>query len=114
MREDAGQRAIEFRKDLSAAGDIGAGWFGTGVTGLLAAKTDTERAGIVRSLPSQSSLPARTGGSPMTSPSGCPRRRRESRHPAAFLTEPCTSPSRPASCGLALRQSVAPPDRTAR
>src|ERR1700722_12354788 len=51
MREDAQQRATEFLKELYATGDIDATGFDTGVTGLLAAKTEAELAEVVRSLP---------------------------------------------------------------
>lgn len=51
MREDPQQRATEFLKELYAAGDIDADRFDTSVAGLLAAKTDTELAEVVRSLP---------------------------------------------------------------
>ena len=48
MREDAQQRATEFLKELYATGDIDASGFDTGVTGLLAAKTEAELAEVVR------------------------------------------------------------------
>ena len=51
MREDAQQRAAEFLKELYAAGDIDEARLDTGITGLLAAKTEAELAEVVRSLP---------------------------------------------------------------
>jgi Cell wall-active antibiotics response 4TMS YvqF/Domain of unknown function (DUF1707) len=51
MQEDARTRATEFLKDLYAAGDIDADRFDAGVAGLLAATSDAELAGVVRSLP---------------------------------------------------------------
>jgi hypothetical protein len=50
MREDAQQRAIEFVKELYAAGKIDADRLDTGVTGVLAARSEAEVAEVVRSL----------------------------------------------------------------
>lgn len=52
MREDARHRATEFVKDLYAAGQIDADRLDTEVAGLLAAQTEGQLAGLVRSLPS--------------------------------------------------------------
>jgi hypothetical protein len=51
MREDARQRATEFVKELYATGEIDADRFGTGVAGVLAARSEAELAEVVRSLP---------------------------------------------------------------
>jgi hypothetical protein len=51
MREDAQRQATQFLKELYAVGDIDAGRFDTGITGILAAKTEAELAEVVRSLP---------------------------------------------------------------
>jgi hypothetical protein len=51
MREDAQHRAAELIKELYAAGDIDASRLDSGLTGLLAAKTEAELAEVVRSLP---------------------------------------------------------------
>jgi hypothetical protein len=51
MREDARQRAVEFLKELYAAGDIDAGRLDTGVAGLLNAETEAELAEVVQSFP---------------------------------------------------------------
>jgi hypothetical protein len=56
MREDARQRAAEFVKELYAAGEIDAGQLDTGVAGVLAAKSETEVAEVVRSLPAPVAL----------------------------------------------------------
>jgi hypothetical protein len=48
VREDARQRATEFVKELYAAGEIDADRLGTGVAGVLAARSEAE---VVRSLP---------------------------------------------------------------
>lgn len=57
MRDsDAQHRAVEFVKELYAAGDIDAGQLDTGVAGVLAARTEAELAGIVRSLPAPVAL----------------------------------------------------------
>jgi hypothetical protein len=62
--EEARNRATEFLKELYAAGDIDAGRFDAGVAGLLAATSDAELAGVVRSLPAPWPSRARTGGWP--------------------------------------------------
>ena len=49
--DDAQDRATEFLKELYAAGSIDAGQLETGVAGVLAARTEAELAGVVRSLP---------------------------------------------------------------
>jgi hypothetical protein len=49
--EDAQQRATEFLKGLYAAGDIDESGFDTGISELLAARTEAEVAEVVRSLP---------------------------------------------------------------
>jgi hypothetical protein len=56
MQEDARTRATEFLKDLYAAGDIDADRFDAGVAGLLAATSEAEVAGVVRSLPPRIAL----------------------------------------------------------
>jgi Cell wall-active antibiotics response 4TMS YvqF len=57
MREnDAQHRATEFVKDLYAAGTIDAAQLDTGVAGLLAARTETELAAVMRSLPAPVAL----------------------------------------------------------
>ena len=57
MREDdARQRATEFVKELYAAGSIDAAQLDTGVARLLAARTDTEVAAVMRSLPAPVAL----------------------------------------------------------
>jgi Domain of unknown function (DUF1707) len=56
MRDDARQRATDFVKELYAAGDIDAEWFDAGVTGVLAATTESEVAEVVRSLPTPVAL----------------------------------------------------------
>ena len=56
MREDARQRATEFVKELYAAGEIDADQLDTGVAGVLAAKSETELAEVVRSLPAPVAL----------------------------------------------------------
>lgn len=57
MREDdARHRATEFVKELYAAGSIDADQLDTGVAGLLAARTDTEVAAVMRSLPAPVAL----------------------------------------------------------
>ena len=48
---DAQRRATEFVKDLYAAGDIDAAQLDTSVAGVLAARTEAELAGVMRSLP---------------------------------------------------------------
>lgn len=52
MHEDARQRATEYVKDLYAAGEIDAGRLDSGVAGLLGAKTESDLAVVIRSLPS--------------------------------------------------------------
>ena len=42
MREDARQRATEFVKELYAAGEIDTDRLGTGVAGVLAARSEAE------------------------------------------------------------------------
>ena len=49
--DDAQQRATEFLKELYAAGSIDASQLDSGVAGVLAARTEAELAGVVRSLP---------------------------------------------------------------
>ena len=49
--DDAQRRATGFLKELYAAGSIDAGQLDTGVAGVLAATTEAELAGVVRSLP---------------------------------------------------------------
>lgn len=57
MREtDAQHRATEFVKELYAAGSIDADQLDTGIAGLLSARTDTEVAVVVRSLPAPVAL----------------------------------------------------------
>ena len=56
MREDDRQRATEFVKELYAAGEIDADRFGTGVAGVLAARSEAELAEVVRSLPAPVAL----------------------------------------------------------
>ena len=57
MDEDHAQRrAIELVKELYAAGDIDAAQFDAGVAGVLAARTEAELAGVVRSLPAPVAL----------------------------------------------------------
>ena len=57
MREDDAQRrATEFVKDLYAAGDIDAAQLDAGVAGVLAARSEAEIAGVVRSLPAPVAL----------------------------------------------------------
>ena len=51
MREDARQRATEFVKELYAAGAIDADRLDTSVDEVLAARSETELAGVIRSLP---------------------------------------------------------------
>ena len=77
MREDAQHRATEFLKELYAAGDIDADRFDTGVTGLLAAKTEAELAEVVRSLPGPVTLtsPDRRLAEPLEIHSGLGRLR---------------------------------------
>ena len=77
MREDAQQRATEFLKELYATGDIDASGFDTGVTGLLAAKTEAELAEVVRSLPGPVALtsPDRRLAKPLEIHSGLGRLR---------------------------------------
>lgn len=77
MHEDAQQRATEFLKELYAAGDIDASRFDTGITGLLAAKTEAELAEVVRSLPPPVSLtsPDRRLAKPLEIHSGLGRLR---------------------------------------
>jgi hypothetical protein len=77
MREDDQQRATEFLKELYAAGDIDASRFETSVAGLLAARTDTELAEVVRSLPQPVTLtsPGRRLDRPLEIHSGLGRLR---------------------------------------
>ena len=77
MREDAQQRATEYLKELYATGDIDASGFDTGVTGLLAAKTEAELAEVVRSLPGPVALtsPDRRLAKPLEIHSGLGRLR---------------------------------------
>src|SRR3984885_1670242 len=56
MREDARQRATEFVKELYAAGAIDADRLDTSVDGVLAARSETELAGVIRSLPAPVTL----------------------------------------------------------
>jgi hypothetical protein len=49
VREDARQRAAEFVKELYAAGAIDADRLDTSVDGVLAARSETELAGVIRS-----------------------------------------------------------------
>ncbi len=51
MREDARHHATEFLKDRYAAGDIDGDQLEAGVAGVLAARTETDLAELVRSLP---------------------------------------------------------------
>lgn len=51
MREDARQRATEFVKELYAAGAIDTDRLDASVAGVLAARSETELAGVIRSLP---------------------------------------------------------------
>jgi hypothetical protein len=52
MRENDRQRATEFVKELYAVGDIDAARLDTGISGLLAARTEADLAEVVRALPS--------------------------------------------------------------
>jgi hypothetical protein len=56
MREDDRQRATEFIKELYAAGEIDADQLGTGVDGVLAARSEAELVEAVRSLPAPVAL----------------------------------------------------------
>jgi hypothetical protein len=56
MREDDRQRATEFVKELYATGEIDADRFGSGVAGVLAARSEAELAEVVRSLPAPVAL----------------------------------------------------------
>src|SRR5262249_34332656 len=56
MREDDRQRVTEFVKDLYVAGEIDADQLGTGVDGVLAARSEAELAAVVRSLPAAVAL----------------------------------------------------------
>lgn len=56
MREDARQRANEFVKELCTAGEIDSDRFGTGVAGVLAARSEAELAEMVQSLPAPMAL----------------------------------------------------------
>jgi hypothetical protein len=56
VHDDAQQRATDFVKELYAAGDIDAERFDAGVAGVLAARTETEVAEVVRSLPAPVAL----------------------------------------------------------
>lgn len=56
MREDDRQRATEFVKELYAGGEIDAEQFGSGVAGVLAARSEAELAEVVRSLPAPVAL----------------------------------------------------------
>jgi hypothetical protein len=77
MAGDVQHRATEFLKRLYAAGDIDAGRFDSGVAGVLAAKTEDDVAGIVRSLPSPIALtsPDRRLAKPLEIHSGVGRLR---------------------------------------
>src|ERR1700722_14549772 len=88
MREDAQQRATEFLKELYATGDIDASGFDTGVTGLLAAKTEAELAEVVRSLPPSVALtsPDRRLAKPLEIHSGMARLRLSGRWQVATET----------------------------
>lgn len=59
MREDARQRAAEFVKELYAAGAIDADRLDATVDGVLAARSETELAGVIRSLPAPVTLTSR-------------------------------------------------------
>jgi len=56
VREDARQRAAEFVKELYAAGAIDADRLGTSVDKVLAARSEIELAGVIRSLPAPVTL----------------------------------------------------------
>jgi len=77
MRDDAQQRAAEFLKELYAAGDIDESSLDTGITSLLAAKTEAELAEVVRSLPAPVALtsPDRRLAKPLEVHSGIGRLR---------------------------------------
>jgi DUF1707 SHOCT-like domain len=59
MREDDRQRATEFVKELYVAGEIDADRLDTGVSGVLAARSEAELAEVIRSLPAPVSLTSR-------------------------------------------------------
>jgi len=78
MREEkAQQRATEFLKELYAAGEIDAAGFDTGITGVLAARTEAELAEVVRALPAPIALtsPDRRLAEPLEIHSGIGRLR---------------------------------------
>lgn len=59
MREDARQRAAEFVKELYAAGAIDADRLDTSIDEVLAARSETDLAGVIRSLPAPVTLTSR-------------------------------------------------------
>jgi hypothetical protein len=59
MREDDRQRATEFVKELYVAGEIDADRLDTGVSGVLAARSEAELAEVIRSLPAPVALTSR-------------------------------------------------------
>jgi hypothetical protein len=59
VREDARQRAAEFVKELYAAGAIDEDRLDATVDGVLAARSETELAGVIRSLPAPVTLTSR-------------------------------------------------------
>ena len=59
MREDDRQRATEFVKELYVAGEIDAERLDTSVAGVLAARSETELAEVIRQLPAPVALTSR-------------------------------------------------------
>jgi DUF1707 SHOCT-like domain len=59
MREDDRRRATEFVKELYVAGEIDADGLDTGISGVLAARSEAELAEVVRSLPAPVALTSR-------------------------------------------------------
>lgn len=88
VREDARQRAMDFVKERFAVGDIDAERLDAGVADLLAATTEAELAGVVRSLPSPIALtgPDRQLAKPLEIHSGIGRLRLEGRWQVARQT----------------------------
>ena len=88
VREDARYRAMEFLKERYAVGEVDAGRFDTGVADLLAAQTEAELAGVVRSLPPPVALTSmdRRLAKPLEIHSGTGRLRLEGRWQVARQT----------------------------
>jgi hypothetical protein len=88
VREDARHRAMEFLKERYAVGEVDAGRFDTGVADLLAAQTEAELAGVVRSLPPPVALTSmdRRLAKPLEIHSGTGRLRLEGRWQVARQT----------------------------